>query len=33
MYLKQNEKDNTLAPKYYGPYKLLQKIGSMAYEL
>jgi hypothetical protein len=26
-------KDNKLEPKYYGPYKLLQRIGSMAYKL
>ena len=25
--------DNKLAPKYYGPYKMLQRIGSLAYEL
>lgn len=32
MFLKQ-QKDNKLAPKYYGSYKMLQRIGSMAYKL
>ena len=31
--LKQQKKDNKLAPKYYGPYKVLQRIGSMGYKL
>jgi hypothetical protein len=33
MCLKQKNKDNKLAPKYYGPYKVLQRIGSMHYKL
>jgi hypothetical protein len=33
MSLKKQKKDNKLAPKYYGPYKVLQRIGSMDYKL
>ena len=33
MFLKQSKKDNKLSSKYYGPYKVLQNIGSMAYKL
>ena len=33
MSLKQAKKDNNLSPKYYGPYKVLQNIGTMAYKL
>ena len=33
MSLKQSKKDNKLSSKYYGPYKALQKIDTMAYKL
>ena len=33
MSLKQANKDNKISPKYYGPYKVLQNIGTIAYKL
>ena len=33
MSLKQAKKDNKLSPNYYGPYKVLQMIGTMEYKL
>ena len=33
MCLKQAMKDNKLSPKYYGPYKVLQNIGTVEYKL
>ena len=33
MSLKNTKKDNKLSPKYYGPCKVLQNIGSMSYKL
>jgi hypothetical protein len=33
MSLKQAKKDNKLSLNYYGPYKVLQNIGTMAYKL
>ena len=33
MSLNQAKKDNKVSPKYYGTYKVLQKIGTMAYKL
>jgi hypothetical protein len=31
--LKQQKKDNKLTPKYCGPYKVFQRIGSMPYKV
>ena len=33
MSLKKAKKDNKLSPNYYGPYKVLQNIGTMVYKL
>ena len=33
MSLKQDNKDIKVFPNYYGPYKVLQNIGTMAYKL
>ena len=33
MSLKQAKKDDKLSQKYYGPHKVLQNIGTMAYKL
>jgi hypothetical protein len=33
MSFKQANKDNKLSPNYYGPYNVLQNIGTMAYKL
>jgi hypothetical protein len=33
MSLNQAKKNNKLSPKYYGPYKVLQNIGTMEYKL
>ena len=33
MSLKKSKKDNKLSPKYYEHYKVLQKIGTMAYKV
>ena len=33
MSFKKAKKDNKLSPNYYGPYKVLQNIGTMVYKL
>ena len=31
MSLKKSRRDNKLSPKYFGPYKVFQNLGTMAY--
>ena len=31
--MKQQKKNNKLSPRYYGPYQIMQKIGSASYKL